>query len=83
MSDTPTERFNALLYPTTFCVIISCLPYASLNLDPISLEVERWIIYVLTTAITLAHIHYGAGVVSQAFFYSYIKRFEIYPSLGL
>lgn len=65
MSDTPTERFNALLYPTTLCVLISCLPYKSINLDPISLDVERWIIYILTAGVTLAHIHYGAGVVSS------------------
>lgn len=69
MSDNPTERFNALLYPTTLCVIVSCFPYVSLNLAPISLEVERWIMYVLTGGITLAHIHYGAGVVS-AYLYS-------------
>ncbi|XP_063698693.1 ethanolaminephosphotransferase 1 isoform X2 [Culicoides brevitarsis] len=77
MSDTVTERFNALLYPTTLCVIVSCFPYALLNLQPITLEVERWIIYVLTGFVTLAHIHYGAGVVCEMCDHFKIRCFKV------
>ena len=65
MSDTPTERSNTLLWTTTFCTIICCFPwYSYIGLAVLSKETERVILYVLTAVISLAHIHYGTGIVS-------------------
>uniref|UniRef100_A0A336MIB6 CSON001609 protein n=1 Tax=Culicoides sonorensis TaxID=179676 RepID=A0A336MIB6_CULSO len=79
MSDTPTDRFNALLYPTAICVAFGCFPYSSFNLTQLSLETERWLIYLLTALVTLAHLHYGAGVVCEMCDHFKIRCFKVTP----
>lgn len=64
MSDTRTDGWNTFFWPLLVGVAISILPYPSLGMKDIDPAVERWVVYVLTTMLTLAHFHYGQGIVS-------------------
>lgn len=65
MSDTRCDAFNILMWPLVATVAISCFPwYKQLWGVDIAADTERWIVQALTIFVTIAHIHYGQGVVS-------------------
>lgn len=65
MSDTRCDGFNILMWPLVTTVAVSCFPWYNevLGYD-ISVDAERWIMQGLTIFVTIAHLHYGQGVVS-------------------
>lgn len=63
MSDTRTECWNFFFWPLLLVVFVSILP--SPWFLYISATGERWLVYTLTASATIAHIHYGQGVVSS------------------
>lgn len=64
MSDTRTEAWNTFFWPLLVGVTISIFPYPYLGMKDIHPEFERWVVYVITSMLTIAHIHYGQGIVS-------------------
>lgn len=64
MSDTRAEAFNFFFWPVLPCIAVSIFPYSHFGWTKVSALTEQWIVYVLTTGLTVAHIHYGYGVVS-------------------
>lgn len=65
MSDTRCDGFNILMWPLLLTVIVTCFPwYKQLFGVEILPDIERWIVQALTIFVTLAHIHYGQGIVS-------------------
>lgn len=64
MSDTRTEAWNSFFWPLLVAVTISIIPYPHLGMKDIDPEFERWVVYVLTSMLTIAHFHYGQGIVS-------------------
>lgn len=64
MSGTKADAWNSLLTVLLLATCICIFPYNSLGCDFFTAEVERWIMYGTSAVCTLAHIHYGAGVVS-------------------
>ena len=65
MSDTRCDGFNILMWPLVATVAASCFPwYNELLGFEISADIERWIMQGLTIFVTIAHLHYGQGVVS-------------------
>lgn len=68
MSDTRCDGFNILMWPLVATVAVSCFPwYENLMGSDINAVTERWIVQALTIFITIAHLHYGQGVVSDRF----------------
>lgn len=65
MSDTRCDGFNTLMWPLVAIVAVSCFPWYQplLNLE-ITADAERIMVQVLTIFVTIAHLHYGNGVVS-------------------
>lgn len=75
MSDTRTDAWNALMWPLCFVAFMSCVPVDELlGFAPITVHTERWMVYMLTTFATFAHIHYGHGIVSTSFIQQIIFR---------
>lgn len=65
MSDTRCDGFNILMWPLAATVAISCFPwYEHLMGSDIDANIERWIVQGLTIFVTVAHLHYGHGVVN-------------------
>lgn len=64
MSDTRTEGWNTFFWPLLVAVTISIFPYPYFGMGDIGPNVERWLVYVLSSMLTIAHIHYGQGIVS-------------------
>lgn len=72
MSDTRTQCWNLFFWPLLAVVFISISPSHWLGHTSISATGERWMVYTLTAAATIAHIHYGQGVVSSTFLNKYL-----------
>lgn len=72
MSDTRCDAFNVLMWPLAATVAVCCFPYYEkvFGMD-LSADGERWIVHGLTIFATIAHLHYGFGVVS----FTYIQIF--------
>lgn len=64
MSDTRTDCWNAFIWPLMVVVLVSVIPYPQLGLAELQPMTEKWMVYVSTALATIAHIHYGQGVVS-------------------
>lgn len=64
MSDTRTEAWNTFFWPVVVAVVISIFPYRILGMGDIGPGFERWVVYILTAMLTIAHFHYGQGIVS-------------------
>lgn len=64
MSDTRTDGWNTFFWPLLIAVGISIFPYPDFGMKDINPEYERWLVYVLTSMLTIAHFHYGQGIVS-------------------
>lgn len=65
MSDMRCDGFNLLIWPLLATVAVSCFPwYEQLLGSEISADMECWILQALTIFVTIAHLHYGKGVVS-------------------
>ncbi|CAD7079801.1 unnamed protein product [Hermetia illucens] len=78
MSDTRTDAWNALMWPLCFVAFMSCVPVDELlGFAPITVHTERWMVYMLTTFATFAHIHYGHGIVREMCDHFNIKCFRI------
>lgn len=69
MSDTRTDGWNTFFWPLLVGVAVSILPYPSLGMKDIDPVVEIWVVYVLTAMLTIAHFHYGQGIVSCFLFF--------------
>ncbi|KAG4073529.1 hypothetical protein HA402_000753 [Bradysia odoriphaga] len=77
MSDTRTEGWNAFFWPLLVAVSISIFPYRYFAMGDISPATERWLVYVLTSMLTIAHFHYGQGVVREMCRHFKIKCFKV------
>uniref|UniRef100_A0A1B0G3X7 Uncharacterized protein n=1 Tax=Glossina morsitans morsitans TaxID=37546 RepID=A0A1B0G3X7_GLOMM len=78
MSDTRCDAFNILMWPLVATVAISCFPwYKQLWGVDIAADTERWIVQALTIFVTIAHIHYGQGVVREMCDHFNIRCFKI------
>lgn len=64
MSDTRTDSWNFFIWPLMVIVAISIFPYKHFGFTELSPIAERWMVYISVAAATLAHIHFGYGVVS-------------------
>lgn len=78
MSDTRTDAWNTLMWPLCFVAFFSCVPIFELfGLSSITVDTERWMVYLLTTITTIAHIHYGQGIVREMCDHFHIKCFKV------
>lgn len=68
MSETRCEAWNLFFWPIIVAILVSIFPYSEFGYSLLPKLYESWILYVLTGAVTLAHIHYGVGLVSQMLF---------------
>ncbi|KQS70718.1 uncharacterized protein Dere_GG23508, isoform C [Drosophila erecta] len=77
MSDTRCDAFNVLMWPLAATVGVCCFPYYQQVFDTdLTSDIERWILYGLTIFSTLAHWHYGYGVVSEMCDHFHIRCFK-------
>ncbi|XP_017839996.2 ethanolaminephosphotransferase 1 isoform X1 [Drosophila busckii] len=78
MSDTRCDAFNILMWPLAATVGVCCFPWYQEFFDTdLTADGERWILYGLTIFVTLAHWHYGYGVVSEMCEHFNINCFKI------
>ncbi|XP_070068206.1 ethanolaminephosphotransferase 1 [Drosophila takahashii] len=78
MSDMRCDAFNVLMWPLAATVGVCCFPYYQEVFDTdLSADVEKWIVQGLTIFSTLAHWHYGYGVVSEMCDHFNIRCFKI------
>lgn len=78
MSDTRCDGFNVLMWPLVAVTAVSAFPfYEQIGLPEVSAEMERWIVYALTIFTSIAHIHYGQGVVREMCDHFHLKCFKI------
>ncbi|XP_037959817.1 ethanolaminephosphotransferase 1 isoform X2 [Teleopsis dalmanni] len=78
MSDTRCDSFNILMWPLMATVAVSCFPwYEQVIGMEISADAERWTVQALTIFTTIAHLHYGQGVVREMCDYFKIRCFKI------
>ncbi|XP_073821010.1 ethanolaminephosphotransferase 1 isoform X2 [Musca autumnalis] len=78
MSDTRCDSFNILMWPLVATVAVSCFPwYEQLMGSEIEANVERWIVQGLTIFVTVAHLHYGHGLVREMCSHFKIRCFKI------
>ncbi|XP_055375949.1 ethanolaminephosphotransferase 1 isoform X2 [Condylostylus longicornis] len=77
MSDTRTDGFNIFLWPLCAVVIICCFPFYQYFGTELTADTERWILHGLTLFVTIAHIHYGQGIVCEMCDHFNIKCFKI------
>ncbi|XP_058061160.1 ethanolaminephosphotransferase 1 isoform X2 [Anopheles bellator] len=80
MSDTRADLWNALLNLLCVTVAFGILPYTSLGLPELDIDFERYLLYALTFFVTIAHLHYGAGVVQEMCHHFRIRCFKITPA---
>ncbi|XP_067623913.1 ethanolaminephosphotransferase 1 isoform X2 [Eurosta solidaginis] len=78
MSDTRCDGFNLLMWPLLASVGACCFPwYKQLVGADISADMECWIVQALTIFVTVAHLHYGQGVVCEMCDHFGIRCFKI------
>lgn len=77
MSDTRSDLWNAMLNMLAFATIVCVFPYPVLGMPDLRIDYERSILYALTLVITIAHLHYGQGVVREMCHHFRIKCFKI------
>ncbi|EDW63815.1 ethanolaminephosphotransferase 1 [Drosophila virilis] len=78
MSDTRCDGFNILMWPLLATVGVCCFPWYEhvFGMD-LTAQGERWLVHGLTIFVTLAHWHYGYGVVSEMCNHFKIRCFKI------
>ncbi|XP_037820392.1 ethanolaminephosphotransferase 1 [Lucilia sericata] len=80
MSDTRCDGFNILMWPLVATVAVSCFPwYEEVMGRELPVDIERWIMQALTIFVTIAHLHYGQGVVREMCSHFKIRCFKIKP----
>lgn len=67
MSDTRTDAWNAFIWPLLVIIAISIFPYPMFGLADLHPLTEQWMVYGSVCLATIAHIHYGQGVVSGVY----------------
>ncbi|XP_054744792.1 ethanolaminephosphotransferase 1 isoform X1 [Anastrepha obliqua] len=78
MSDTRCDGFNILMWPLLATVGVCCFPwYEQLLGTDISADMECWIVQALTIFVTIAHLHYGQGVVCEMCDHFHIRCFKV------
>ncbi|XP_013114241.1 ethanolaminephosphotransferase 1 [Stomoxys calcitrans] len=78
MSDTRCDGFNILMWPLVATVGVSCFPwYKQVMGSEIDATVERLLVQGLTIFVTVAHLHYGQGVVREMCSHFKIRCFKI------
>ncbi|XP_058977316.1 ethanolaminephosphotransferase 1-like isoform X2 [Musca domestica] len=78
MSDTRCDGFNILMWPLVATVAVSCFPwYEQVMGSEIEANVERWIVQGLTIFVTIAHLHYGHGLVREMCSHFKIRCFKV------
>lgn len=81
MTDTRADLWNGLLNLLTAATIICIIPYPLLRAPALWIEYERNILYALVLVVTVAHLHYGQGVVREMCSHFRIRCFKI-PAYG-
>ncbi|XP_035778434.1 ethanolaminephosphotransferase 1-like isoform X1 [Anopheles albimanus] len=79
MSDTRADLWNGLLNLLCIVVLLSIVPFTCFGLPELNIEIERYLLYTLTTCVTVAHLHYGAGVVREMCHHFRIRCFKVRP----
>lgn len=79
MSDTRADLWNGLLNLLCIVVLLSIVPFTFFGLPELNIEIERYLLYTLTTCVTVAHLHYGAGVVREMCHHFRIRCFKVRP----
>lgn len=74
MSDTRANAWNHLLWPILLTTLASVLPWHLIGIPPLSADAECVIVYTLAGISTIAHVHYGQGVVSFRSFFEFENR---------
>lgn len=64
MSNTRTDCWNFFIWPIMVIVTVSILPYPRFGMTDLMPITEQWLVYVSVALATVAHIHFGYGVVS-------------------
>ncbi|TMW53736.1 hypothetical protein DOY81_001204 [Sarcophaga bullata] len=78
MSDTRCDGFNILMWPLVATVAASCFPWYNEVLGfEIAADTERWIMQGLTIFVTIAHLHYGQGVVREMCHHFKLRCFKV------
>ncbi|XP_058449656.1 ethanolaminephosphotransferase 1 isoform X2 [Malaya genurostris] len=77
MSDTKSDRWNAMLSLLMGATIVCIIPYRVLGKFDLLVEYERNILYALALVVTIAHLHYGQSVVREMCTHFRIKCFKI------
>ncbi|XP_062546751.1 ethanolaminephosphotransferase 1 isoform X3 [Armigeres subalbatus] len=81
MTDTKADLWNGLLNLITAATIVCIFPYTSLGIPALWIEYERNILYALVLVVTVAHLHYGQGVVREMCSHFRIRCFKVYYSI--
>ncbi|XP_055638262.1 ethanolaminephosphotransferase 1 isoform X2 [Toxorhynchites rutilus septentrionalis] len=77
MSDTRADVWNTFFNLLAAGTIVCVFPYPLLGLPELWVEYERSILQALTFVVTIAHLHYGQGVVREMCNHFRIKCFKI------
>ncbi|XP_058818033.1 ethanolaminephosphotransferase 1 isoform X2 [Topomyia yanbarensis] len=77
MTDTKSDLGNVLLNLMMAATIVCVIPYRIFGMSDLWVEYERSILYALTSVVTIAHLHYGQGVVREMCSHFRIKCFKI------
>uniref|UniRef100_A0A023EUD9 Putative sn-12-diacylglycerol ethanolamine-and cholinephosphotransferase n=1 Tax=Aedes albopictus TaxID=7160 RepID=A0A023EUD9_AEDAL len=81
MTDTRADLWNGLLNLLTAAAIVCIFPYQMLGIPALWLEYERNILYALVLVVTVAHLHYGQGVVREMCSHFRIRCFKVSPKV--
>lgn len=81
MTDTRADVWNTMFNLLVAAMVVCIFPYTLLGLPDLWLEYERSILFALALVVTVAHIHYGQGVVREMCSHFRIKCFKI-PTYG-
>ncbi|XP_021701606.1 ethanolaminephosphotransferase 1 isoform X3 [Aedes aegypti] len=81
MTDTRADLWNGLLNLLTAAAIVCVFPYPLLGIAPLWVEYERNVLYALVLVVTVAHLHYGQGVVREMCSHFRIRCFKVYYTI--
>lgn len=81
MTDTRADLWNGMLNLLIAATVVSIFPYTALGLPELWIEYERNVLYALVLVVTIAHLHYGQGVVREMCSHFKIRCFKI-PAYG-
>lgn len=81
MTDTRADLWNGLLSLLTAATAVSIFPYTAVGLPELWIEYERNVLYALVLVVTIAHLHYGQGVVREMCSHFRIRCFKVRPTM--